>query len=339
MTAQPTLRSGSDVFFALSEWRSRDGGKTWDGPLDHPDTLGRRDGADGLSTGVCDMEPEWHAASGKLLSIGHTVGYRDDREPVTERRRSVAYSVYDPIARMWSAWDAMALPEVPEFANAGAGCVQRVDLEDGTILLPFSFKEVSANWNACHLVSVARCTFDGARLAYAGHGQILSLGEPRGFCEPSLIRYHGRYYLTLRNDTRGYVTAGDDGLHFETPRPWCFDDGTELGNYNTQQHWISNRHGLFLVYTRRGLNNDHVFRHRAPLMIAEVDPDRLTVRRHTERELVLNRGARLGNFSVCHVSPDEAWVTVAEWMQPDGCERYGSDNTVWIARVTWPVAG
>ena len=30
LTAQPTLRSGSDIFFALSEWRSSDLGETWD---------------------------------------------------------------------------------------------------------------------------------------------------------------------------------------------------------------------------------------------------------------------------------------------------------------------
>ncbi|MBS3762593.1 MAG: exo-alpha-sialidase, partial [Planctomycetes bacterium] len=119
-------------------------------------------------------------------------------------------------------------------------------------------------------------------------------------------------------------------------RPWLFDDGTELGNYNTQQHWVTHSNGLFLVYTRRGLGNDHVFRHRAPLMIAEVDPEELVVIRDTERELVPNRGARLGNFAVTDVSPSETWVVVAEWMQPVDCEKYGSDNTIWAARLIWP---
>ena len=31
---------------------------------------------------------------------------------------------------------------------------------------------------------------------------------------------------------------------------------------------------LFLIYTRRGLNNDHVFRHRAPLVMAEFDEEK-----------------------------------------------------------------
>lgn len=77
---------------------------------------------------------------------------------------------------------------------------------------------------------------------------------------------------------------------------WTFDDGSELGNYNTQQHWVTHGDSLFLVYTRKGANNDHVFRHRAPLFIAKVDPEKLTVLRATEQILVPERGARLANL-------------------------------------------
>jgi len=141
--------------------------------------------------------------------------------------------------------------------------------------------------------------------------------------------------LTLRNDVRGYVAAGEDGLHFCEPRPWTFDDGSDLGNYNTQQHWVTHSDALFLVYTRRGADNDHVFRHRAPLFMAQVDPERLCVLRDTERVLVPERGARLGNFGVCDVDERETWVVVTEWMQPVGCEQYGSDNSVYVARIVW----
>jgi len=120
------------------------------------------------------------------------------------------------------------------------------------------------------------------------------------------------------------VTAGDDGLHFDEPRRWTFDDGADLGNYNTQQHWVTHGDDLYLVYTRRGANNDHIVRHRAPLFIAQVDKDRL-----------------LGNFGVTKISEHETWVTAAEWMQgklpdwknPLNCERYGSDNSIFVARI------
>jgi hypothetical protein len=99
---------------------------------------------------------------------------------------------------------------------------------------------------------------------------------------------------------------------------------------------------LFLVYTRKGASNDHVFRHRAPLFIAQVDPERLCVLRHTERVLVPEHGARLGNFGVTEISAHETWVTVAEWMQtwgpnvviPPGDPR-GADNRVFVARLLW----
>jgi hypothetical protein len=64
--------------------------------------------------------------------------------------------------------------------------------------------------------------------------------------------------------------------------------------------------------------------------------------RSTERVLVLERGARLGNFGVTEVSDCGTWVTVAEWMQtnppkivipPDN--PCGADNSVYVARILW----
>lgn len=335
LTAQPALRSGSDVFFALSEWRTSDYGKNWEGPVEHHESLGRRSESAGVEVAICDMTPGWHATTGKLLSTGHTVRYLDDQHPITARTRETAYAVYEADHHSWRPWQVLAMPNEPAFQSAGAGSAQRVDLEDGTILLPIYHKPVSGNWHACHAATVIRCEFDGDQLTYLEHGNTMTTAEPRGFCEPSITTFQGRYYLTLRNDLRGYVAAGEDGLHFSSPQPWHFDDGTELGSYNTQQHWITHDQGLFLVYTRRGLDNDHVFRHRAPLMMAQVDPEKLVVLRQTERQLIPNRGARLGNFAVCRVGADQTWVVAAEWMQPVGCEKYGSDNTIWAVRIIW----
>src|SRR5690606_15357232 len=116
------------------------------------------------------------------------------------------------------------------------------------------------------------------------------------------------------NDEAGYVTTSGDGRTFDEPVAWAFDDGALLGNYNTQQHWVTRPDGLYLVYTRRGAGNDHVFRHRAPLFIARVDPEKRRIVRSSERVLVPNHGARLGNVGVTEVTPSETWVTVTEWM-------------------------
>jgi hypothetical protein len=190
---------------------------------------------------------------------------------------------------------------------------------------------------------VLRCQFDGTKLTYVAHGSELTVPTDRGLGEPSLTVYRGRYYLTMRHDKAGYVATSEDGLNYGPPKLWTWDDGTELGNYNTQQHWVTHERGLFLVYTRRGADNDHVFRHRAPLFMGQVDPEKLCVIRSTERILVPNRGARLGNFGVTKVSDQETWVTVSEWMQTNPPRpydytipmKYGSDNAVFAARIIW----
>ena len=104
---------------------------------------------------------------------------------------------------------------------------------------------------------------------------------------------------------------------------------------------MTHRDALLLVYTRVGANNDHVFRNRAPLFIAQVDPSKMRVVRTTERILIPERGAGLGNaFGVTEINDHETWVTTAEWMQgPKGIlmpgNPYGSDNSVFAARIRW----
>ncbi len=348
MTMQKLQLSGSDVFEALSETRSTDGGKIWSPPQTH-DSFSRQSfqrnsqdwpaGAelapellsDGDETLVCDFTPQWHVASERLLGIGHTVWYRNNRV-ASNRPRGIAYAVYNSPGKGWTAWQTVKLPDEPKFRNAGAGSAQRVDLPGGDVLVPIYFKEPDKKQ---YSVTVCHCRFDGQALSYLAHGDELSVPIERGLYEPSLTCFEGRYYLTMRNDLAGYVSTSDDGLHFSKPREWCFDDESKLGNYNTQQHWVTHSDGLFLVYTRRGADNDHVFRHRAPLFMAKVDPPRLQVIRGSEQVLVPERGARLGNFGVVNVSPHETWVTAAEWMQPVGVEKYGSDNSLFVAKLTW----
>ncbi len=338
LTMQKLRLTGSDVFYTLNEMRTDDRGRTWSSPVEHA-TLGRRPEPDGGEVGVCDFWPKWHAQTGTLLGIGHTVRYVNDAIP-RERARETAYSIYDAAARAWSPWTALEMPAGGKFYNAGAGCAQRVDLPNGDILLPIYFTPKGEKFAR---VVVMRCGFDGRKLSVLELGNELALETDRGLLEPSLTRFGGRFYLTLRHDKAGYITRSDDGLHFAPPRVWCWDDGAELGNYNTQQHWVAHSDALFLVYTRTGAGNDHVFRHRAPLFIAQVDREKLRVIRRTERILVPERGARLGNFGVTEIDEHETWVTVAEWMQTWGPKyddysipmSYGSDNAVFAARIQW----
>jgi lysophospholipase L1-like esterase len=338
LTMQKLLLTGSDVFYALNETRSADLGVTWSPVTEHGETLGRRNEPGGVVVAACDFTPKFHAKSGKLLGIGHNVRYRDEKV-IHDRRRETVWSVYDAEKHVWTPWAALEMPAEAKFFSAGAGSVQRFDLENGDVLLPIYFKGEKDKY---YRVTVLRCAFDGQRLKYLEQGSELALESGRGVYEPSITRCAGKFYLTLRNDTAGYVAVSDDGLHFGPIQPWKFDDGSELGNYNTQQHWVTHRDRLYLVYNRKGAHNDHVMRHRAPLFMAEVETKTLTVKRATECILVPERGARLGNFAVTEVSENETWVTVAEWMQthaphviipPDNA--FGADNTVWAARILW----
>lgn len=340
LTTQLLDITGSDVFYALHSSTTDDLGKTWS-RLTKQDVFARKMIDENTEMTVCDFTPKWHAATKTLLGTGHTVWYRDNKV-MKVRPRATAYSVYDSQENRWQEWKELKMPAHDKFKNCGAGSVQRYDLASGEILLPVYFK---APKEAQYSVTVCRCSFDGKQLKYLEHGSELTVPVKRGFAEPSLTKFGDRYFLTLRNDEHGYVTSSSDGLKYEEPVRWKFDDGSELGNYNTQQHWVTHQDGLFLVYTRKGADNDHVFRHRAPLFIGEIDPRTLRVIRKTERVLVPERGARLGNFGVVDVSPSETWVIVTEWMQTWGPNhalpvdnKHGADNSIHIAKIRWNTA-
>jgi hypothetical protein len=341
MTMNTLDVAGSDVFKGMHGLHTDDLGRTWTSPREIANLAPREETIDGEKrpVAVSDFWPGWHAASNTLLGTGHTAAYTADWKVAHDAPRHTSYAVYNPKNDTWDPWRMLEMPDPIRFRNCGAGCTQRFDEADGTILLPVYFVPPDHNSR----VAVVRAAFDGQILTYREHGNELAIDDTtRGLHEPSLTRFQGEYFLTVRHDQRACVSRSRDGLQFSPLETWKFDDGAELGSYNTQQHWVTHSDGLFLVYTRRGANNDHVFRHRAPLFMAQVDPRRLCVLRETEQILVPERGARLGNFGVTRVNEQETWVTVAEWMQTWGPNfilpvnnKYGSDGSVFVARIHW----
>jgi len=343
VTMSPLKLSGSDVYYTIHEMRSEDLGKIWTGPFKHTDTLNRRPegkkGDKSVEVVIGDFCPKWHAKSGKLLGTGLTARYVDDKGPIAGSRRDVAYSVYDADKHTWSKWDIVPLPEGKEWHGAGAGCTQRVDLPNGDILLPIYTRTEGSPFA---VAKVLRCGFDGSKLKMLEEGNGLKLDTKRGLGEPSLTRFKGKFYLTIRHDECGYVAVSDDGLYFGDIKKWTRDDGKELGTYNTQSHWVTHSDALYLVYTRKGANNDHIFRHRAPLFIAEVDAEKLHVKKATEQILIPEKGARYGNFGICDISENETWAVETEWMQRPPEEyiipvknKWGAEARVYAARIIW----
>ena len=91
MTLQPVL--GSDNFGPVHWMESRDRGVSWTDPQLVPG-LGRIAQPDGNKEGVCDVVPEYHAASGTVLALGHNVFYRDNRFIREQPPRWPVYSVW-----------------------------------------------------------------------------------------------------------------------------------------------------------------------------------------------------------------------------------------------------
>jgi hypothetical protein len=330
--------SGSDVFKGRYYFYSDDFGLTWTNPK-YIATLGTR--YEMIEGQLCpiaaaDMVPKWHKGSNTLLSIGKKNIYSPEWVLQKPPKRPVypVYTKYNPYRDDWNNWEGLKLPDETKFVNAVTGFHQRYDLPDGNILLPISINPPGSNQS----VTVANCSFDGVSMQFQSHGTVINYNdETRGLSEPSLTFFNDEYFLTIRHDKMAFITKSKDGLNYAPIKSWTFDDGSDLGNYNTQQHWVTHSEGLFLVYTRRGANNDHIMRHRAPLFMAKVDPERLCVIRETEIILVPERGARLGNFGITDVSPYETWVTVAENMNkgPENMTQLGADGSIFIASINW----
>jgi lysophospholipase L1-like esterase len=332
MTIQKHLKV-SDYYSGLHVLTRATPSAPWVGPV-LPAELDWNQQPDGVTISVADVTPGWHAPTGRLLAIGCQVRYSPKGAQLDDVKRAhqTVYAVLDPKSGRWTPWQVLELPADEEFNFARNACAQWLVRPDGGLLVPLYIGRSAKDRFS---TTVAECRFDGTKLTYQRHGSVLRLPVARGLYEPSLVAFQGRYFLTLRNDLRGYVSASADGLNFAEPTPWLFDDAIELGSYNTQQHWLAHSDGLFLVYTRRGANNDHIIRHRAPLFMAQVDPATLRVLRRTEKVVVPERGAELGNFGCNAFSESESWVTVSEGMFMKDSKQRGAEGATFLARILW----
>ena len=333
--------TGSDVFEGSFCSYSTDHGESWTEPV-KPEAFSRRKNTYG-GTSCYEIFTKYHRASGQIVGFCTKVNYTPDNKVDHIHPRSIAFTVLDQDDMSWSSPREIIVPEEirKDFAQLAA---LNVELENGDLLMPMAICRFPDHISS---VYTARLRVSGDKAEVVEYGSPLDqVRQPRGLYEPSLIKFKSRFFMALRNDITGYVTVSDDGLNYADPVPLCFDNGELLGNYNTQQRWVRNADDeLYLIYTRRNADNDHVFRHRGPVMIARMEPDALRILRDTERILIPDRGARMGNFMATEINPRRSWFTVAEWMQNDErgygrigaeyCARFGSDNSVFLADITW----
>ncbi len=325
---------GSDYFMPVHWMESRDLGRTWSDPQPVP-PLGRVPMTDGRGDeGVCDVVPQYHAKTGTVLAMGHNVFYRGPKFDRNQPARWPVYAVYKD--GRWS-WRKRLVWDDPRGSNIYTNnCGQREVLEDGSIAFVMSF---GAQQNGRSAAGV-RCSFDGETLAIQKVGREIKHSAGRGLLEPSLVRYRGKFYVTLRaEDNRGYVASSDDGLDFEEKQPWCWDDGTPLEMSTTQQHWLPHSEALHLVYTRKDASNVNVIRWRSPLFMAQVDLKTLRLIRETERVVLPLEGdgvkapdevPLMGNFQTTNISPDESWVTDGGMLP-----KHGFKGDLLLGRIRW----
>ena len=323
-TAQYLDVKGSDLFAGILTSVSYDDGKTWT-EFSKQDGLAPIKEGD-ITTVCCDGTPMYHKATGKIIALGHVALYNDDGSSCDKNGRKPWYSVFDNETMQFSKPKFIDMPSGID--DSGNGCGQSFELENGDLLIPVYYLLP----NNKHASMVIKCSFDGESIVLLEAGTPLVMDVARGLYEPSVIGHNGVYYMTMRNDECGLVAKSTDGLNYTNLQLWKWDDYSIVQNYNTQQHFMQLGDELYLVYTRRGAKNDHVFRHRAPLFAAKVKNMRLE--KASEFVVVPEQGARLGNFGVTPYKENSAIVMAAEWMQPEGCEKYGSDNNIFVAKVS-----
>ena len=274
----------------------------------------------------------------RIISLGFWVKMPDGaKEPLLNR--VPAYLIRDP-----QTFKVIGKPQTLPFPiDSPSVCPhgQPMEYDNGDILFSFYYSETVF---AEKYRSVAVLySFDGEKLTVAQAGTpIKNDNLIRGYAEPSVVKYGDKYYITLRSDENAYLALSDDGLNYGEPFLWKWDDGSILGSCNTQQRWVGLRDGLYLVYTRYGVHNDHVFRNRAPLFMARCDEEKKCLIKETEIVLVPELGASLASMiGFSKAGEDKAYITVAENMQwhPDwyawwNVAKYGSDNSIWLVKIT-----
>jgi hypothetical protein len=185
------------------------------------------------------------------------------------------------------------------------------------------------------------------------HGSVARLDEKTlAFSAPASpfrqnVHPYGRYNLTLR-------LSHDDGASWSTgrtlwPHPGSYSDLAVLtdgsiacvyepGEKGSTHYWdelhFARSDKLYLIYTRKGADNDHVFRNRAPIFIAQVDPDKLHLLRATERILMPETGLDLGGgYAPVDVNENETWVISTEMGFPE--DRKDENNRILLAKILW----
>ncbi|THF76242.1 sialidase family protein [Cohnella fermenti] len=312
----------TDVFYDIAYTISTDLGDSWSPYAVIPqfDWKTLPNGYDGM---LIDPVPVYHALSGKVLLLGMAQSYDAN---FAKKQTYPAYAVYDPSTGTWSDdWQLFGWP--PVYGHAGSS-YPYIEESTGDVLWPIHSISGSG------ALQVVTASFDGTSLVYkSASGTVSNTGSNgnRSGIEASLAKFGGQYFMTSRDDTNNRLTKSADGLVWQPAVDLLWEDGTSVaGSMNTQMHWLTRPDGLYLVYTRQDEVNSDLFRYRAPLWMARIDPATLRLQKDTERNVMPNTTdrAQLGNFGTLDISPELSIVTSNEW-------KSLLPNSTIVSRIWW----
>ena len=328
--------SGCDVFKENYIAKSIDGGKTFAEPIKLSEIERMVDGVKEIffvSTILYNKDYD------KWIAIGALMYYENEIDHVRHKGVGISKPVtvlFDPEKQVWCSEPEPI--ELPFECISALPHSQPIEYENNQYHLGY-YANTEEKLFCSALTAIYE--FDGKRFILLKSGQLLEGLNSRGFMEPSLAKLNDKYYITLRTDEDAMLATSDDGLVFNKPKLWTWDDGSLIGSQNTMQRWIRYKDALYLAYTRKTPHNNHIFRNRAPMFMARFDEEKECLIRDSEVIIVPEMGARLGNFNVTDVSENEFWLVTAEWMQTvppnnynwKNCVKYGADNRIWRAKI------
>lgn len=287
-------------------------------------------GVPGMTEAVVDVRSIALRKSRKILAVGASSFYTPrgcafwnhsiDRKNLPKQR--AIYSFFNPESRQWSSRGTIESAECGEHGDLRVACAQMAEMADGTLVLPAYFAtgemvEFSGVQWPRQAVKTLLVKVTGDRLDVVAWSNTLTLNVKRGFLEPSVKCFSGKWFMTLRaEDGRAYATTSPDALNWDNAVPWRWDDGEVLETDSTQQHFVVLGNRLYLCYTRKDAANGMVPRFRAPLFMARVHEADLTLERHTEQivfPLVLKDSIpnMQGNFHCIELGRNSAAVADA----------------------------
>ncbi len=331
---------GSDYYQPVHESISDDQGESWSTPKPIPG-FGHADVGYGLTEGICDVVPDFHPPTRTVLAIGHNVYYRnngffDSHNNPAEipLQRFPVYAIRNPEGQWTVTRKKLVIPDFNDTSSYTCGCSQKVFIGNQLYLpMTFGFKGRKDRLSTSFL-----CEYDGNEITIKRRGSTLELPMGRGLMEPQLFMFNDRFLMTLRTEAgHGFHTVSPDGLNWQPMQAWSFEDGELLHMINNQQHWLQQDGKLYLIYNRKLPYNQHIVRWRSPLLIAEVDPEKMVLLRATEQVVfpimpedtnAEFKAALYGNFHPYRLSDKVSLVSVGEERSHDSYKS----NTL-IARL------